>query len=336
MNTEKMAARARTMLILMSLLGLLVLAASITACILSPRVPNYSEHMLILGAIGIGAGLIMTALSAIALVVLGFVARTLTDGHWRHDQFIGQLEGQRQQLEAMRESLMLSDAAKAVAYRAKDREALRAAIREEMDRQDFEAALVLVEDMDQRFGYHQEAEQLREQIRQTAKEVYERQVREIVDNIDQKLARQQWMDAMQEAARVNKFYAEHADIKRLPERIQVARDAHKRQLLKEWQEAVARDDVDRSVDLLKQLDQYLTPSEAEAYKDSAREVFRKRLMQLQAQFSVHVHDKNWTEALKIGQQIVTEFPNTRSAAEVKDKLPVLSERAQPLAVGAAV
>lgn len=334
MTTEKLAARARMMILMVTGFGLLVLIASVGSSILATRGGTFSDQMVLFGSVGIGAGLLITAMSLVASVVLGFIAKIVADGQWKHDQFMGQLEGQRQQLEAMRDSLMLSDAAKAVAYRAKDREALRAAIREEMDRQDFEAALVLVEDMDQRFGYHQEAEQIREQIRQTSKEIYERQVREIVDNIDQKLARQQWMDAMQEAARVNKFYAEHPDIKRLPERIQVARDAHKRQLLKEWQEAVTRDDVDQSVDLLKKLDQYLTPAEAEAYKDSAREVFRKRLMQLQAQFSVHVHDKNWNEALKIGQQIVSEFPNTRSAAEVKEKLPVLSEKAAPLTVGA--
>ena len=46
-----------------------------------------------------------------------------------------------------------------------------------------------------------------------------------------------------------------------------------------------RDDVDRSVALLKELDQYLTPSEAEAYKESARDVFRKRLQQMGVQFA---------------------------------------------------
>ena len=55
--------------------------------------------------------------------------------------------------------------------------------------------------------------------------------------------------------------------------------------------------------------------------------------QLQAQFAIHVHDKNWGEALRIGKQITDEFPNTRMAAEVREKLSVLQERAQqPLAV----
>lgn len=333
MTTEKLAAKARTTLVIISLFGVVLLAAGVAGSIYTAR---HAPEFLMAAILGGCVGLLITALSLMVLAVLKIAVRGWGDTSWHHEQIMGQLEGQRQQLEAMRDSLMLSDAAKAVAYRAKDREALRAAIREEMDRQDFEAALVLVEDMDQRFGYHQEAEQLREQIRQTSREAYERQVREIIESVDQKLARQEWLAAMEEAGRVSKFYAEHQDIKRLPERIQTARDAHKRELLKEWQEAVARDDVDRSVDLLKRLDQYLTPSEAEAYKDSAREVFRKKLMQLQAQFSMHVHDKNWAEALKIGQQIVTEFPNTRSAQEVKERLPVLSERAAPVAVPAAV
>ncbi len=331
MNTEKLASRARTALLFVGILGLMTLACCM---VFMAQAVSPLPGRLALACVMAGVGGLMLVSSVIAGVMLRFVARNSAEDRWRYDQFVGQLEGQRQQLEAMRESLMLSDAAKAVAYRAKDREALRAAIREEMEKQDFEAALVLVEDMDQRFGYHQEAEQLRDQIRQSSSDAYERQVREILEGIDEKLGHQDWLGAMEEAGRVNKFYAEHPDIKRLPERIQTARDAHKRELLKEWTDAVARDDVDRSVDLLKRLDQYLSPSEAEAYKDSARDVFRKRLQQMGAQFAVHVHDKNWSEALKIGQSIVAEFPNTRMAAEVKEKMPVLSERAQPMAISA--
>jgi len=94
-----------------------------------------------------------------------------------------------------------------------------------------------------------------------------------------------------------------------------------------WNEAVAKDDVDRSLALLRELDQYLSISEAEAYKESARDVFRKKLQQLGVQFALHVHDKNWMEALRIGRQITDEFPNTRMAAEVRERLPILEEKA---------
>jgi len=57
-------------------------------------------------------------------------------------------------------------------------------------------------------------------------------------------------------------------------------------------------------------------------------VFRKKLQQLGVQFALHVHDKSWTEALRIGRQITDEFPNTRMAAEVRERLPILEEKAQ--------
>jgi hypothetical protein len=53
---------------------------------------------------------------------------------------------------------------------------------------------------------------------------------------------------------------------------------------------------------------------------------------LGVQFALHVHDKNWLEALHIGRQITDEFPNSRMAAEVRERLPILEGNAQqPLA-----
>ncbi len=46
------------------------------------------------------------------------------------------------------------------------------------------------------------------------------------------------------------------------------------------------------------------------------------------QFALHVHDRNWMDALRIGRQITDEFPNTRIAAEVRERLPILEEKAQ--------
>ena len=48
---------------------------------------------------------------------------------------------------------------------------------------------------------------------------------------------------------------------------------------------------------------------------------------------LHVHDKSWAEAIHIGRQIMDEFPNTRIAAEVREKWAILEEKArQPAGV----
>src|SRR5687767_13496952 len=62
------------------------------------------------------------------------------------------------------EQQLISERAKAIAFRGTEREALRRAIREEMHQKDWDAALRLVDDMEAAFGYKQEADQLREEI----------------------------------------------------------------------------------------------------------------------------------------------------------------------------
>jgi hypothetical protein len=264
---------------------------------------------------------------------VSIAVRRATDARFRNEQLLGTMEAQRQMLESIRETSSLSDAAKQIAYRAKDLEALRQAIREDMERQDFEAATIMANEMERRFGYGKEADKWRSEINRTSSEAIEARIQETGDHVESLIKQAQWIAAIRETDRLKRQFPDRVEPYTLRDRIDTARDDHKRQLLKEWKDAVAKDDVEASLSLLKKLDQYLTPSEADAYKESARDVFRKRLQQLGAQFAIHVHDKNWSEALRIGRQITDEFPNTRMAAEVREKMPVLQDRAQqPVAV----
>ena len=45
------------------------------------------------------------------------------------------------------------------------------------------------------------------------------------------------------------------------------------------------------------------------------------------QFKLAVSDKEWTQAVRIGEQIIREFPNTKMADEVRSRLDLLRERA---------
>ena len=154
-----------------------------------------------------------------------------------------------------------------------------------------------------------------------------------VEHMELLLSRHDWAEATRESDRILRLFPTHADARRLPDRISQARDGHKRELLKTWKEAVAKDDIDRSVELLRELDQYLSKQEAELYKDAARDVFQKQLLLLKTQFEMQVHDKSWVEAVRIGKQITEEFPNTRMAQEVRDKMAILMEMAnQPAGV----
>ncbi len=124
-----------------------------------------------------------------------------------------------------------------------------------------------------------------------------------------------------------KVFPKDPKIVGLDERIESARAAHKHQLLQEYDQAVLKQDIDRSVELLKELDLYLTPQEGAALAESARGVFRAKLHNLGVQFALCVTDKNWAKAVEAGEDIVREFPNSRMAHEVQEKMDLLRRRA---------
>ncbi len=336
MDLEKMTARARRVLSAISAVGVLVFVAgaALTVAVVSQTSQKPGGDWIagvsaatgpfVLGTIGI----LLACVPWAVLQVVTILLRGAGDESFQTEQLMGMMDTQRQLLEAIRETTALSDSAKQVAFRAKDLTTLRAAIGEDIQKGDFEAATMLVNEMERRFGYAQEADRLREQILEKSKAAIDQRVADTVEHVELLLTRFEWADATRESDRLARLFPNHLEARRLPSRIQTARDAHKRELLKMWKDAVAKDDVDRSVELLRQLDQYLTPSEAEAYKEGARDVFRKRLQQLGVQFALHVHDRNWMDALRIGRQITDEFPNTRIAAEVRERLPILEEKAQ--------
>ena len=332
MNLEKTAKRAKLLTILIGLLGSLVLIFGVVTLVInqtavqgagiSSRLSSSSPELVIAGV-----GLLVVSAVVLLYPLIEIRVRTLADESWRYEQVRGSLETLRQLLESIRESTSLSDAAKQTAYRHKDREALRHAIREDIEKNDYEAAHWLVSEMERRFGNRQEAAQFRDMIETSRRQFIDRELHESLEHFSRLIEKYAWADCQREIEHLSRIFPGNSEITALPERITAAKAIHKRALLKEWKDSFSRDDVDRSVELLKQLDPYLSPAEGEEYKELARDVFRKKLQQLGVQFELHWKDKNWSEALRIGMQITDEYPNARIAAEVRERLAVLQERA---------
>lgn len=237
-------------------------------------------------------------------------------------------------LNLMSEQQLLSDRAKSVAFREKDREALRRAVQEELGRHDWEAALALAEDMDRSFGYKGEADRLRTEIAERKQEIVRKQITEVVQSIDKHTRNEQWNNAIREAEKLIQAFPDNEQVKNLPHEIDNRRLAHKKQLLQNWHDAVARHDVDGAIEILKQLDPYLTPAEAEAMQETVRGVFREKLNNLGAHFASSYKAERWHEALQIGEQITSEFPNSRIAQEVRERMEILRKRAgEPATAG---
>jgi hypothetical protein len=230
-------------------------------------------------------------------------------------------------LTTLSEQQLLSDRAKSVAFREKDRQALRSAIREEMNAKDWDAALVLANEMETQFGYAKEAGVLRLEINQNRAEVVQRQIGEAASTIEDHCRGERWTHAMREAERIMLIYPNVEQAQRLPQDIENRRQSHKKQLLDSWKDSVARNDIDGSIEILKRVDPYLTPAEASSMQEAARGIFKERLNNLKDRFAHAVRDENWNDALRIGDLIIKEHPNSRLALEVRDTMETLRQRA---------
>ncbi len=233
-------------------------------------------------------------------------------------------------LNLISEQQLLSDRAKAVAFREKDREALRRAIQEEIGRHDYEAASLLADDMEKSFGYRQEAQRWREQVNERRNETVRKQISDVVAVVDRHVRNEKWQEAHHEAQRLLVQYPDIEQVRNLPNDINARREQHKQQLIESLREADSRHDADGGVEILKKLDGYLSPAEAESMQDLARRVFKHKLENLRTQFSMAVQDHNWSEAIRLGDIIIRDYPNTQMARECRDAMVSLRQRAEGL------
>ncbi|MCC7408544.1 MAG: hypothetical protein IT442_10765 [Phycisphaeraceae bacterium] len=237
-------------------------------------------------------------------------------------------------LSSIHDRQLMSDTAKRVANRQAERQVLRQAIRDERSGGDRDAALTAIDHLGQVYGYREEAEVLRDEILQQDADGAAGKIQVHLSRLDELIAKFAWDQAYAEVGRVQRMFPNDPRAKDLEQRIRAAYDARKRQLEREFLTAAGREDVERAMTLLKELDRYLSEAEAEPFRETARGVIGKKRDNLGVQFKLFVQDKEWTSALDVGQQIIREFPNTKMAQEVRDMLDILRQRAAEQAAAA--
>jgi hypothetical protein len=230
-------------------------------------------------------------------------------------------------VDTVAENIQISDIAKSIAHREKERETLRTAIREDIVKADWEAAYYLIDEMERRFGYREEAERLRQEVDDSRQLSIAEKIDQAIGHVEQILGRHEWERAGQEAERLARLFPNNDKVRHLPAHIEERKQQRKRELLKEWDADVRRNDIDQAIETLKALDPYLTQNEAKALEESVRGVLKAKLAQLGVKFSLAVSEKRWADALEVGLQISEEFPNSKMAKEVGDSMEVLKHRA---------
>jgi hypothetical protein len=226
----------------------------------------------------------------------------------------------------LQELATLSDKAKSLLYREKEILAVREAVHHDLMRQQYDSAEAMINSIENDLGYTEEAARLRVEVKQSREATIDEKIEAAINRILSLLDEQQWTRALRETSRIVKLFPDNEKIAMLPQRISDAKIAYKKSLLQKYGEAVRKNDIDSGMELLRELDRYLTTEEGAALQESARGVFRARLRQLGVQFAISVNDQKWDEAVSAGEEIIREFPNSRMAEEVRGKLPALKTK----------
>ncbi|MBZ0172173.1 MAG: hypothetical protein K8E66_07325 [Phycisphaerales bacterium] len=233
-------------------------------------------------------------------------------------------------LSRLAEEQALSDDARRVLNRKRERDILCRAIEEDIAAQDWDAATILVKELAERFGYRIEAEDFRQRIERTRTESMDRKVGDAVRNLDALIVRGQWDEAESEAARITRVYIDSPRVEGLRHRVARARDRYKAGLERRFLNTAKEGRVEEAHELLKELDNYLTEIEAEPYRELARGVIGQARENLGVQFKLSVQDRDWRRAAAVGEQIIRDFPNTRMAEEIRGVIDGIREKASAM------
>lgn len=276
------------------------------------------------GAVVIFAAVWLMTVTPLILKMESSLARQLNEIRDLNETVVKQLSS----LQDVAENTRISDAAKSLARRDQELEALRNAIRDDIRKERWEAALTLIDEMERRFGYKEEADRVREELDDARNDKIQARLAEAVEMIESMFASHEWVRAQSEIDRLVNALPDDPRVVSLQERMKALREKHKQELRASWDDAVRRHDTDHAIDVLRELDQYLSPAEAQTLQQSARDVFKEKLLQLGIQFRFAVTERRWQDALTTGLELIREFPNARMANEVREVLDTLRERAR--------
>jgi outer membrane protein assembly factor BamD (BamD/ComL family) len=224
----------------------------------------------------------------------------------------------------------LSDTAKEIVFRDSEQMELGEAALTKLHQHEFDEAESMINTMLEHPKYSELAHRLKRMAVKYRNATEEGRVNQIISYIEDLFEQRLWIQAATQITNLIKMFPYSEKAKTMPVRLRERKDRQKRELLAEWDLAVREKNTDRGLEILKELDLYLTANEALALRESASSVFKTKLHNLGVEFSVAVTEQNWKKALETGRDIVQNFPNSRMASEIRTKLDILSKRAKEI------
>jgi len=322
------ALRGPSLVAVALLLGALAYSMHLLAILYVNKSPTAASWAELIGQLLLQAGGIILGVVAVALFLVGCIRWAFVDDYGQRVRSLeSNLASANEHLKQISERLLISEAAKRITCRDKDRQALRQAIEEDLSRGDFDAALVLVNEMAKTYGYALEAEEFRERIQNARAASLNARIAQSMVGFENLLNNAEWDKAHAEAAKIQRLYPDAPQVRDLPRRVKEAWQARKHDLERRLLQSASHDDVEGAMEALRELDRYLTPQEAAPFLEVARGVIGKKRQNLGVQFKLAIQDREWTQAVAVGEQIIREFPNTKMADEVRSTIDILRERA---------
>jgi len=256
------------------------------------------------------------------------ISETSADNGAKLDKIAETLEKNRSVLTQINQNTRLSETAKAIAFRDADRQSLREAVFDKLQQQDFDTTFEIIDEIAHSVEYKGLAEQLRAQANKYRDATDAERENQVIAHIEKLFESSQWAKASTQIERLIRAFPKSEKAKAMRQKLLDKKEERKKILLNAWDDAVKRQATDRSLEILRELDLYLTPNEGLALQEAARDVFRNKLHNLGVQFSLAVSGKQWKNAIETGGQIIRDFPNSRMAEEIHEKWDILKQKVE--------
>lgn len=236
-----------------------------------------------------------------------------------------------QVLHELHDLASVSEGARRELFPIRDLEIIHHRLEQALAMGDLTAAEVLVSSA-QSLGHEGLVPALRSRILEEKRRVQQQQAAVPMQEFEAALQRRAWAAAFQHAAAVRAISPDPATAAHLEQRVEAARHEHRHALEQRFLEAGERDDVETAMATLKELDKYMTREEAERLSREAQRVIQRHRERLTATFQAAVQERRWSDAARVGNAIMAEYPNTRMAEEVRSMIEVIRTRATQTAL----
>lgn len=271
-------------------------------------------------------GVIVLAGVIVSLARITRLLESSRENAGRLEKVIDSLERIRGSLTQIDQNTRLSETARAIAFRDAERQCLREAVFDKLQQKDFETAYEVIDEIAHSTIYQELAKQLRAEADKYRSATDQERVGQVMAHIEKLFENYQWVKASDLIERLVKSAPESEKAKALRQKLLDKKDERKKVLLTAWDDAVKRQATNRSLEILRELDQYLTPNEGLALQEAARDAFKTKLHNLGVQFSLAVSGKQWDNAFRVGEEIIRNFPNSTMAGEIREKIDILKSR----------